>query len=123
MLCGGSFSSCEGMERRAVSVRLHSSGESVEKDMEKPMEETTNYTYILKCSDGSLYTGWTNHLKERVAAHQSGQGAKYTRSRRPVELVYWECFPTRSEAMRREAVIKQMAREDKLALVKRFTKA
>ena len=76
-----------------------------------------NYTYILKCADGSLYTGWTNHLKERVAAHQSGHGAKYTRGRRPVELVYYEIFSTKEEAMSREYAIKHMNRTDKLALI------
>ena len=76
-----------------------------------------NYTYILKCADGSLYTGWTNHLKERVAAHQSGHGAKYTRGRRPVELVYYETFSTKEEAMSREYAIKHMNRTDKLALI------
>ncbi|MCI8551274.1 MAG: GIY-YIG nuclease family protein [Lachnospiraceae bacterium] len=76
-----------------------------------------NYTYILRCSDGSLYTGWTNHLERRVAAHQSGRGAKYTKSRRPVELVYWEKFSTKAEAMSREAAIKQLSRKDKLALI------
>ena len=88
--------------------------------MKKELEETkeSNYTYILKCNDGSLYTGWTNCLEKRVAAHQSGRGAKYTKCRRPVELVYWESFPTRSEAMSREAAIKQMSREDKLELIK-----
>lgn len=85
---------------------------------ERKVEETKeNYIYILRCSDGSLYTGWTNHLKERVAAHQSGRGAKYTKYRRPVELVYWESFPTRSEAMSREAAIKRMSRADKLKLI------
>lgn len=83
--------------------------------MKEAKEE--NYTYILKCSDGSLYTGWTNCLEKRVAAHQSGRGAKYTKCRRPVELVYWESFPTRSQAMSREAVIKRMSREDKLELI------
>ena len=76
-----------------------------------------NYTYIVKCADGSLYTGWTNHLKERVAAHQSGHGAKYTRGRRPVELVYYETFSTKEEAMSREYAIKHMNRTDKLALI------
>ncbi len=78
-----------------------------------------NYTYILKCSDGSLYTGWTNHLERRVSAHQSGRGAKYTKSRRPVELVYWERFSTKAEAMSREAAIKQLSRKDKLELIER----
>ena len=51
-----------------------------------------NYTYILQCSDGSLYTGWTNDLEARIQAHNAGRGAKYTRSRRPVKLVYYECI-------------------------------
>lgn len=53
-----------------------------------------NYTYIVKCRDGTLYTGWTNDLDKRMKAHNSGEGAKYTRSRRPVELVYYESFPS-----------------------------
>lgn len=76
-----------------------------------------NYTYILRCSDGTFYTGWTNHLEERVHAHNEGRGAKYTRSRSPVELVYYEEFGTKREAMSREAVIKRMTRVQKLALV------
>lgn len=76
-----------------------------------------NVTYILRCSDGTLYTGWTNDMKRRLEAHNSGQGAKYTRGRTPVELVYLERFPTRQEAMRREAYIKKMSRADKLALI------
>ena len=66
-----------------------------------------NFTYIVKCSDGSLYTGWTNDLDKRLKAHNSGRGAKYTKTRRPVELVYYEKFLTKQEAMRREARIKQ----------------
>ncbi|MCI8465402.1 MAG: GIY-YIG nuclease family protein [Lachnospiraceae bacterium] len=81
--------------------------------------EEKNYTYILKCSDGSLYTGWTNRLEERLVAHQSGRGAKYTKGRRPVELVYWERFATKSEAMSREAAIKRMSRKEKMALIHR----
>ena len=84
-------------------------------ETKRKMED--NYTYILRCSDGSLYTGWTNHLERRVTAHQSGRGAKYTKSRRPVELVYWEKFSTKAEAMSREAAIKQLSRKDKLALI------
>ncbi len=76
-----------------------------------------NYTYIVRCADNSLYCGWTNHLQERVEAHNSGKGAKYTRSRRPVELVYYEEFGTREEAMRREAEIKRMSRKEKLELM------
>ncbi len=78
-----------------------------------------NYTYLVKCADGTLYCGWTNHLDERVAAHNSGKGAKYTKSRRPVELVYYEEFETKEEAMRREAQIKRMRRGEKMELVLR----
>ncbi len=80
-------------------------------------EQKMNYTYIVKCADGTLYCGWTNHLPERVAAHNSGKGAKYTKSRRPVELVYYEEFETKEEAMRREAQIKRMERAEKLELI------
>lgn len=76
-----------------------------------------NYTYIVKCSDGSLYTGWTNNLEDRLQAHNEGRGAKYTRSRRPVELVYYESVETKEEALRREYAIKQMDRAHKLKLI------
>ena len=77
-----------------------------------------NYTYILRCSDGSLYTGWTPDLEKRVRAHNSGTGGKYTRSRRPVQLVYYEEFDTKEEAMSREWYIKKrMTRAQKLALI------
>ena len=75
-----------------------------------------NYTYLVRCADGSLYCGWTNRLEERVRAHNEGKGAKYTKSRRPVELVYYEAFATKEEAMRREAAIKKLTRKEKLAL-------
>ena len=77
-----------------------------------------NYAYILRCADGTLYTGWTNDLEKRLAAHNSGTGAKYTRSRRPVTLWYYECFPTKAEAMRRECALKRLSRTEKLALGK-----
>ena len=76
-----------------------------------------HYVYILRCYDGSLYTGWTTDLKQRVKAHNEGKGAKYTRSRRPVELVYHEEFETKSEALKREAAIKRLSREEKLTLI------
>lgn len=76
-----------------------------------------NYTYILKCRDGTYYTGWTNNLDQRIKAHNQGKGAKYTRARRPVELAYYEVFSTKEEAMRREAQIKRMARKEKEKLV------
>lgn len=76
-----------------------------------------NYTYILKCRDGTYYTGWTNNLDHRLKAHNQGKGAKYTRTRRPVELAYYETFSTKEEAMRREAQIKRMDRKEKEKLV------
>ncbi|MDY3918684.1 MAG: GIY-YIG nuclease family protein [Candidatus Limivivens sp.] len=76
----------------------------------------SNYIYILECSDGTLYTGWTTDLDKRLKAHNSKKGAKYTRTRTPVELVYSEAFETKEEAMHREWEIKQMSRADKLKL-------
>ena len=76
-----------------------------------------NYTYIVKCSDGSLYTGWTNDLEKRIRAHNEGKGAKYTKSRRPVVLAYYEEFQTKEEAMRREWEIKQMSRQKKMRMI------
>lgn len=76
-----------------------------------------NYTYILRCADDTLYTGWTNDLEKRLAAHNAGHGAKYTKSRRPVTLVYSEAYETKEEAMRREFRIKRLTRAEKLALI------
>ena len=75
------------------------------------------YTYIVRCRDGSLYTGWTVDLEERLQAHNAGFGAKYTRSRRPVSLVYYETYETKTEAMKREYAIKQLSRQEKLKLI------
>lgn len=77
----------------------------------------TNYTYMVKCSDGTYYTGWTTDLEHRVNVHNSGEGAKYTRSRRPVELVYYEKYETKAEAMKREYAIKQLSRKKKEELI------
>lgn len=76
-----------------------------------------NYTYIVECSDHTFYTGWTNDLERRLKAHNEGRGAKYTKPRRPVRLVYFEVFGTKEEAMRREWEIKQMSRGDKKRLL------
>lgn len=76
-----------------------------------------NWVYILRCGDGSLYTGWTNDLERRLAAHASGKGGKYTRSHLPVELVYYESLPGPHEAMSRERQIKALSRREKLALI------
>lgn len=75
------------------------------------------YVYLLRCADGTLYTGFTNDLARRLAAHNAGRGAKYTRGRRPVELVYWESFSNKSSALRREYAIKQLPRRQKLTLI------
>ena len=81
-----------------------------------------NYVYILRCKDGTFYCGWTTDLTERIAAHNSGKGAKYTRSRRPVELVYYEEYESKHEAMSREWYIKRMTREEKTELVAQQSK-
>ena len=78
-----------------------------------------NYTYILRCSDDTLYCGWTNNLEKRLASHNAGKGAKYTHTRIPIELVYYETFETKEEAMRREFAIKQLTRQQKLKLIEK----
>ena len=75
------------------------------------------YVYLLRCGDGTLYAGFTNDLARRLAVHNAGRGAKYTRSRLPVELVYWENFSNKSSALRREYAIKQLPRRQKLTLI------
>ncbi len=80
-----------------------------------------NYTYMVRCADGSLYTGWTTDLEKRIRSHNSGRGAKYTRSRLPVHLVYAESFAEKEEAMRREAAIKKLSREEKEKLIEACT--
>ena len=86
------------------------------------MCEGAAYVYMLLCADGTLYTGWTNHLRERVEAHNRGRGAKYTKPRRPVTLVYYESFPTKQEAMSREYALKRLTRKEKLRLVESMEK-
>ena len=81
--------------------------------------ETTWYVYILRCCDGSLYTGITTDTLRRIAEHNSGKGAKYTRSRRPVELGYQEDCDDHSQALRRELEIKALRRADKIKLIEK----
>lgn len=76
-----------------------------------------NYTYILKCNDNTYYTGWTNDLEKRVEAHNQGKGAKYTKPRLPVEVIYYETFECKEQAMRRECEIKKLTRKEKECLV------
>lgn len=75
------------------------------------------FTYIVRCADGSLYTGWTTNIAERLAAHNSGKGARYTRSRLPVELVWFEKHSDHTAARSREVKIKQLSRQEKLKLI------
>lgn len=84
------------------------------------MAEKQNVTYMLRCSDGTLYTGWTNNIEKRLKAHNAGKGGKYTRVRTPVELVYWEAHGTKQEAMSREVQIKQLTRKEKERLIADF---
>lgn len=77
----------------------------------------TAFVYIVECADQTLYTGWTTDLERRLAAHNAGKGAKYTRSRTPVRLVYSELHPNQSAAMRRENEIKRLRRNNKLKLI------
>ncbi|MHB8157416.1 MAG: GIY-YIG nuclease family protein [Desulfocucumaceae bacterium] len=79
------------------------------------------YTYMVQCSDGSYYTGWTVDLKARLKAHNEGKGARYTRSRLPVRLVYWELLPDRSQAQRRESSMRILSRLKKELLIKGFS--
>ncbi|MBU5482242.1 GIY-YIG nuclease family protein [Blautia sp. MSJ-19] len=77
-----------------------------------------NYTYMVECVDGTLYTGWTTSVQNRLKAHNEGKaGAKYTRAKRPVKLVYYEGYATKEEAMSREYAIKQLTRKEKLKLI------
>ncbi|MFV0517110.1 MAG: GIY-YIG nuclease family protein [Aminipila sp.] len=79
-----------------------------------------NYVYILECNDGTFYTGWTVNLEKRIKSHNEGTGknaAKYTRARRPVKLVYSEALESKSEALKREAQIKRLTRQQKEKLI------
>ncbi len=77
-----------------------------------------NYVYILKCRDNTLYTGWTTDLDNRLKVHNEGKGAKYTRGRIPCELLYFEEFENKSDALKREAQIKKLTKDKKLELIK-----
>ncbi|WP_303974047.1 GIY-YIG nuclease family protein [Streptococcus merionis] len=78
------------------------------------MEAKVAYMYVLRCADGSLYTGYTTDLDKRVATHNAGKGAKYTRTRLPVTLFYWEAFDSKEAAMSAEALFKRRSRQSKL---------
>ena len=76
-----------------------------------------SFCYMLRCADGTLYTGWTKDLEQRLRTHNAGKGGRYTRSRLPVELVYWEAIETKDEAMSREWHLKRLTRQEKLRLI------
>ena len=80
-----------------------------------------NYVYMLRCRDGSLYTGWTNDLEKRLKAHNSGVASKYTRARLPAELVYSEEWESKEAAMSREWHIKRLGRAEKLKLIENMS--
>ena len=106
-------------ENTKKTAETETKNASVKKEDEQPSGNAAarNYTYILKCGDGSLYTGWTNDIAARLEQHRSGKGAKYTRGRGPLELVYLEVHDTKSEAMSREARIKRFTKREKLNLL------
>lgn len=78
------------------------------------------YVYMLRCGDGTLYTGITDDIQRRLAAHRAGRGAKYTRGRGPLELVYKECMSNKSEALKREYALKRLKKNEKEALCKGY---
>lgn len=82
-------------------------------------KESKHYFYVLACRDNSFYAGYTNNLKSRVAVHNAGKGAKYTRARGPVTCIYYELFETKQEAMRAEYAFKQLTRVKKLTYMRR----
>ena len=83
----------------------------------KTEEAIKHYAYMLRCADGTIYSGYSTDPERRAAVHNSGRGAKYTRSRLPVELVFRECFPTKSKALKREAALKKLDHAEKLSLI------
>jgi putative endonuclease len=85
------------------------------------MENEEHYFYVVSCKDNSLYAGYTNNLKRRIKLHNEGKGAKYTRARRPVKLIYSKDFPTKSEAMKAEYAFKQWDRNKKLNYLTSFS--
>ena len=84
-------------------------------------KETKHYFYVLECRDNSLYAGYTNNLEKRIAAHNAGKGAKYTRARGPVTCIYFETFETKEQAMSAEYAFKQLKRPQKIDYIRRAT--
>lgn len=90
---------------------------SLKKEMVALAQQQNNYVYIVRCHDNTFYTGWTTNLEKRIETHNAGKGAKYTKIRRPVELVYYETFGSKSDALKREYQIKQLKRSEKEELI------
>ena len=82
--------------------------------------EEKHYAYMLRCADNTIYSGYTNDLEKRIETHNSGKGAKYTKTRRPVKLAYYEEFETKSKAMQREYEFKHLTRNQKEKMIKSF---
>jgi len=99
-----------------MPVKVQTTEFTKEMDMIRKAASDDWHVYILQCSDGTFYTGATNDVQHRLTAHNSGSGARYTKSRRPVSLVYEECCGTRSAALKREALIKKLSRPEKSLL-------
>lgn len=95
------------------------SQKALRKNLVKIPHEYGYYVYLLKCGDGSLYTGWTTNITQRFYQHAIGKGAKYTRAHLPLELYYFESFMSKQEALQREYEIKQLSRIQKIQLKKR----
>lgn len=104
--------------RIMLRIRMRTGRKNREKEYGQIMEQQ-DCVYVLLCGDGTLYTGWTNNLPKRLADHQAGEGAKYTRSRLPVQLVYYELFASKQEAMKREYALKRLSRAEKVKLIER----
>lgn len=113
---GGDYDA--GRSLRTAVRRLDPEAILITMGKEPPREGGGSFTYLLECADGSLYCGWTNDLAHRVRTHNAGRGARYTRARRPVKLVWWEEHDSREEAMSREWHIKQMTRAEKERLIR-----
>ena len=106
-----------GIDYGEEASKKHMIGE--EEPLSRDREVIKNYVYLLRCVDDSLYCGWTTDVKQRIKAHNEGNGAKYTKSRRPVELVYYETYEDRHEALSREWHIKRLSRKEKLELIEK----
>lgn len=107
-------------ENMPVEDRYTESVQAKCRNPEAVQPEDRFFTYMLRCGDGSLYTGYTDDLEKRLKKHASGEGAKYTRAHLPVELAYYEAFATKSEAMKREAAIKKLSKARKEEMVRDF---